>query len=81
MLAPALFPGRHVPNAMSNGYQKEINRRRTFAIISHPDVSTHDGGGHLFYLAPNQWGLDFAMKQRPEISFFFRSTIRETNLR
>ena len=25
-------------HTVSKGYQKEINRRRTFAIISHPDA-------------------------------------------
>ena len=29
----------------------------------------YDAEGHLSYLAPNQWGLDYVMKQWPDISF------------
>jgi peptide chain release factor 3 len=29
----------------------------------------YDAEGHLSYLAPNEWGLDFVMKQWPDISF------------
>ena len=29
----------------------------------------YDAENHLSYLAPNQWGLDFVMKQWPDISF------------
>ena len=41
---------------MSNNYTEEINRRRTFAIISHPDAGkTTLTEKFLLYEEPSTW--------------------------